>query len=117
VRSDSHENGKHDQRKAGKGIDAKGTGSELKSLSRACGQTRGEGFFGIPVEEPKHEQTERQVKHEDAQPCVAKGAMMCEGGEVLEIGGKAADNHGRQDETGASKREGGCGMGQSKRHY
>jgi hypothetical protein len=114
---DPHKNGKHDQRKAGKCIDRKGVRSKLQSLSRALGQTRGQGFLGVAVEEPEDEQAQGQVEDKNTQGVVAKAAMMCEGKEVLEIGSERADDHGRQDETGTAKWEGGRGMGQRKRHY
>jgi hypothetical protein len=69
------------------------------------------------VIEPEDSQAERQVKNKDAQKVMAEAAMMGERDEVFEIWRKAADDYRRQNETGAPKREGSRGMGESKRHY
>ena len=64
----------------------------MKSLSRARGQTGGEGFLGIAVIEPEDGQAERQVKDKDAEKLMAEAAMMGKGNEVFEIWRKAADD-------------------------
>lgn len=117
VGGNAHENGQHDQGKAGKRVDGQGSWSELESCARACGQAGGERFLGIAVKEPEHDQAERQVERKDAQQAVAEAAMMCKRNEVFEIGCKAADDKGRHDETCAPERHRGGGMRQSKRHY
>ena len=113
---DAHENGEDDQGKTGKRVDGKGSGTELESCARACGQAGGDGLLGIAMIEPENDQAERQVEDKDARKTVAEAAVVRIGNEVLEIGSKAADDQGRHDETCAAEWQSrGC-VGEGKRH-
>lgn len=113
---DAYENGEDDQGKTGKRIDGKGAGSEFKPCARACGQAGGDGLLGIAMIEPENNEAERQVEDKDAWKTVAEAAVVRIGNEVLKIGGKAADDQGRHDETCAAEWQSrGC-MGEGKRH-
>ena len=89
----------------------------MESLAPAFGQAGGKRLLGIAVKQPEHGKTERQVEYKHAGQCVAEAAMVSKWNEVLEIGGKAADDHGGHDETRAPEWQS-CGrVGEGEGHY